>query len=169
MNCDRVQEDLSGRMDGEPSLASETAEHLSTCTDCGDFHATAAEFSRRYELQLRLGIDRLRGMEGLDSKRPFRSLNAKRWIPLGAALLLCCWGLERVKPETPAPPAVPAVAMVALKKPPLSNPALPRLRLFDDLAPIDEEEEFLPLRLDQDLLPLRSSRFEVSLPLSLRF
>jgi hypothetical protein len=175
MTCERVLSDLSRRMDGELTLSSETAEHLSTCADCGDFHATAAEISRRYELQLRLGIDRLRRIEdvppfGLDSKRPSKSLQANLFILLAAALLLCCWGMERTKPASPvAPPAVPSVAMVPLNQPLRCDPLLPRLRLFDDLSPIDEEEEFLPLRLDQDLLPLRPSRSEISLPRSLRF
>jgi hypothetical protein len=176
MTCDRALEDLSRRMDGGQALSSETVEHLSTCADCGNFHETAAEVSRRYKLQLRLGIDRLRQGEGLppfglDSKRPSRSLSAKLLIPLAAALLCCCWGMGRTKPAAPAPPPPPGapMALAEANRPPPSDPALARLRLFDDLAPLSEEEEFLPLRLDQDLLPLRSSRFEVSLPLSLRF
>jgi hypothetical protein len=174
MNCDRVQADLSGRMDGEPLLSSDTAEHLSTCAECGEFHATTVELSLRYEVQVRQGIDRLRQMEGLppwglDAPRRSRRVKARLLIPLAAALLLCWWGMERVKPAAPAPPAVPSVALAVVKEPPLSDPALPRLRLFDDLASIDAGEEFLPLRLDQDLLPLRSSGSEVTLPSSLRF
>jgi hypothetical protein len=174
VNCDRAQAALSERMDGESLLSPETAEHLSTCAECCEFHSTTVELSLRYEVQVRQGIDRMRQAEGLppwglDAPRRSRGVKARLLIPLAAALLLCWWGMERSKPKTPASPAVSSVALVVVKAPLLSDPALPRLRLFDDLATIDAGEEYLPLRLDQDLLPRRLSGSEVTLPSSLRF
>jgi hypothetical protein len=54
-----------------------------------------------------------------------------------------------------------------------------RIRLFDDLQGVEDRQEelslvfvrepLLPLRLDQELLPLRSEQSDVILPSSLRF
>lgn len=153
MICDRAQADLSRTMDEDHDLSPEASRHLSVCAECAEFRETAVDVSRRYQIQVRAGIDRLRQLE---TQRPRFSPRRKWLIPFAAAVLLCWWGGE------PRPP-------VALVK---AAPAPPSPRIW----PVDEAEtsfisirDFLPVRLDDEFLPARASESEITLPRGLRF
>jgi len=170
MTCDRVQAELSRAMDEPRTLGSEAAAHVRTCDECGDFHATSIDLSRRYAREVRSGIDRLRRLEGgIPPRKPLRP--ARLLLPLAAAALLFGLGLSLSRGAAPLPPA-PRVALTKISS---LKPA-PRARLLEDRSPFEEEVSLLfdlqpklPLRLDQEFLPDLSERAEISLPRSLRF
>ena len=177
MTCTQARQELSREMDGEvPSSPDGLARHLRDCRDCGDFRSAAAMVAAEYRRRVRSGIELLRRSEGGAPWEPGpvrRSRLRWRWaaVPLAAAGLLCWFGLDASRPADPIPDK-PALAARPF-------PPSPRLRLIDDLFKHEDPEEdgplvlgqdlFLPLRLEQDLLPARPEEAEVRLPSSLRF
>lgn len=154
MICDRVQAEVSRTMDESHVLSPQSARHVSICSECAEFEETATDVARRYRVQVRAGIDRLRRLE---APRRFPKRATAGWlVPLAAALLLCWWGAEPIAPKVLVQ-AAPAVT------------SAPPLRIW----PVDEEDlsfisvrDFLPVRLDDEFWP---SEPEIVLPRSLRF
>ena len=152
MTCERIQAELSRGMDEDLELSSESSRHLSICAECAEFREASIAIARHYGIQVRAGIDRLRGLE---SPRP-RSGSRKGWlVPLAAALLLCWWSMA---PKQAAPP--PAAPLPAAQ-----------VRIW----PVDEEgltfisvRDVLPVRLHDEFLP-EPAVSEISLPRDLRF
>jgi hypothetical protein len=151
--CDRVQAELSRRMDENHVLSSDSARHRSICAECAEFEETASEVSERYRIQVRAGVERLRGAVAPAPRLPRKRLP---WlIPLAAALLCCLWAPKE------EPVRVVAIAKAA------PAPVPPRI------WPIDEEDlSFLTVR---DPLPVRlhdafwPAEPEIELPKNLRF
>ena len=153
MTCDRVQSELSRAMDEDVELSSASRRHLAVCEECAEFQESSIGIGRRYGMQVRAGIDRLRG---LPSPGP-RFSAPKRWLmPLAAALLLCWWSAQPV--QTPPRAAV------------ASSPAPSRS------WPLDEAElsfisirDVLPVQLHDEFHLEPPSALEISLPRDLRF
>ncbi len=153
MTCERVQVELSRAMDEDVELSSGSQRHLAVCAECAEFRESSIEIARRYGMQVRAGIDRLRG---LPSPRPRFSARKKWLAPLAAALLLCWWSAGPV--QTP-PRAVVVASPAHSRSWPLDEAELSFISIRDVL-PVQLHDEF----------PLEpSSVSEISLPRDLRF
>jgi hypothetical protein len=161
-------------MDDGAGLSSQAEGHFSTCDECACFRESTLAIERRYRIQVRTGIDRLRRLAPMDppSFRPRRALQARLLIPLAAAVLVCGWGLVKQKPAVPASAPFAEIATASPTKPPPH-----RSLLFDgflegsgpELSFLRVGEPALPVRLDQDLHGIGGSDFEISLPRDLKF
>lgn len=151
--CDRIQAELSEHLDGR-RLGAAARRHLEACDDCTEFLSSSRELASRYKAQVDRGLARLRREPVVATPR--RSLSAVLAIAAAAFLL-----------------AIPAAEVVVA--PPPAEPAC--VRLYDDVPPLAEvalplvwiPESFLPVRLEQDLLPAPEVDVVAVLPPSLRF
>jgi len=153
MKCDLVQSELSEHLDGS-RLRPASRRHLESCTDCDGFLSSSIAFADRYKAQIERGLARLR-VEPVERKSR-RSPAAV--VGVAAALLLL---------------AIPRTEVAVA--PPPSEPAW--VRLYDDVPPVAEitlplvwiPDSFLPVRLEQDLLPPAEVDVVAILPPGMRF
>jgi len=160
MNCERIQAELSEHLDGRP-LGVPARLHLESCAECDEFLASSRLIAASYRSQIDRGLRRLRQGETPLPLRPRRPLIGG--LALAVVVILVWAGLPK--------PRVEVVVPTVLAEPPC-------VRLYDDVPLAAEPpvslvwipEAFLPVRLEEDLLP-PSSEMDVLavLPPSLRF